>query len=155
MPRRHRFDVVIYAPDLRVRTMSRRRTGVIRKGAVIAAGLVFVGGCGGVDDDEVVIVEVVIGEDDQTVLVRLDAGGTEGEVSVDETGDEVHLTGSAPDECGASDDCAGPVVELELDAPLGDRRLILGGGEELTSIEHCADSPPEAIAETCEALASD
>jgi hypothetical protein len=125
----------------------------MRWGAVVAVASLVVSACG--SGDEVGIIEVFIGEDDQTVFVRLDAGGTEGEVSVEETADEVRLTGSAPAACGPSDDCRGPEIQVHLDDPLGDRALIDGATDtEVPYIEHCADTPTEVFADICSDLAA-
>jgi hypothetical protein len=109
-------------------------------GLAFAAALIL-SACG--SDDGRPVLDAVVSADDRSVWVSLDSGRVDGAAEVEETDDEVRITGSATEACGESADCAAASVTFRLDAPLGDRALIDEVADNAIDPVHCDRSPPE------------
>jgi hypothetical protein len=89
-------------------------------GAALALVVAVAGSCG--DDEQyesspTKIDFVVTGADDRRVAVRLGGGGTGGAVTVEESADEVRLTGSSLPSCPPNAFCTGLEIPVRLACP--------------------------------------
>lgn len=101
----------------------------VASSAVVAA-VVVLAGC----RQDASIDEVVVTDDPLVIDVIVDTCNADVDVKVDETDDEVFLSVRNNDRAlfiTGGDDCQ-DLVAVELGSPLGDRRLVLDDGSEIT-----------------------
>lgn len=104
--------------------------------AVVAA-VVLLAGC----RQDASIDEVVVTDDPLVIDVIVDTCNADVEVTIDETDDEVVLSVRNNDRAlfiTGGDDCQ-DLVAVELESPLGDRRLVLDDGSEMTLTTFTSD----------------
>ncbi|HYF44682.1 MAG TPA: hypothetical protein VD926_00635 [Acidimicrobiales bacterium] len=108
-------------------------------------------GDGSPDPRPTEVVGVVVGGDERTLAVQLGGDGTGAEVTVEETADEVRLSGESLGECPPGAICIGLQRLVHLEDPLGERRLVdATTGEPVAEVVRCGGVEEATLLGTCE-----